>query len=63
MTFEEIRSAVTSLSPTDQKRLIMEIVPAIWPQACIDDACLEKLRSLVDEAAVKEYREQHMGSI
>lgn len=63
MTFDEIKSAVMSLSFDEQKRLIMEVVPSIWPKACADDVCVAKIRELVDEAAVKRYREEHLGSI
>ncbi len=63
MTFEEVKAAVLSLSEADQKRLITEIVPEIWPRACTDDACLVKMRELVDEETVKNYRAQNMGGI
>ncbi|MCK8603844.1 hypothetical protein [Desulfoferrobacter suflitae] len=63
MTFEEVKAAVLKLSEADQKRLIMEVVPQIWPKACIDDSCVDKVRGLVDEATVKKYKEQHMGGI
>jgi hypothetical protein len=63
MTFEEIKAAVLKLSEADQKRLLTEVVPLLWPKACVDDSCLAKIRELVDESTVKEYREQHMGTI
>lgn len=63
MTFEEIKQAILKLSPADQKRLIIEVVPEIWGEACQDDECLIKIRSLVDEDTVKKYREQHMNGI
>jgi hypothetical protein len=63
MTFEEIRTAILNLSGADQKRLITEIIPQIWPKACTDDVCLMKVRELVDEETVKGYREQHMDGI
>lgn len=63
MTFEDIKNAVMALSKDDKKRLITEIIPEIWGEACEDEACLLKLRSLVDEDAVKEYRKQHMNGI
>jgi hypothetical protein len=63
MTFDEIKSAVMNLNLDEQKRLLMEVVPSIWPKACVDDACVARIRSLVDEAAVKRYKEEHMGSI
>lgn len=63
MTFEEVKSAILGLSEADQKRVIMEVVPQIWPKACVDESCLLAVKDLVDEAAVKKYREQHMGHI
>lgn len=63
MTFEEVRSAIMNMSDSDRKRLILEVIPSIWPKACIDDACVSKFRELVDEATIKEYREQHLGGI
>lgn len=63
MTFEEVKSAVMRLSEADQKRLIVEVIPQIWPKACVDDSCVDKVRELVDEATVKRYKEEHLGSI
>jgi hypothetical protein len=63
MTFEEIKTAILNFSSEDQKRLITEVVPQIWPKACTDKACLVKMRELVDEETVKSYREQHMDAI
>ena len=63
MNFEEIKSAIMNLNDQDQKRLILEVVPAIWPTVCLDDICVDSFRQLVDEATVREYREQHLGSI
>lgn len=63
MTFEEVKLAVLSLSDSDQKRLITEVVPQIWPKACEDDLCVKRVRELVDEDTIREYKAQHMGSI
>ena len=63
MTFEEVKEAVLNLSDEDQKRLITEVIPKIWGKACNDDACLIAVRKLVDEDAVRTYREQHMNGI
>ena len=63
MTFEEVKNAVLNLSEEDQKRLITEVIPEIWKKACTDDSCLIEIRKLVDEDAVKKYREQHMNGI
>ena len=63
MTFEELVSAVMSLSVNDQRRFIVEVLPRVWPRACVDDACVAKVRELVDEATVREYKKQHLGSI
>ncbi len=63
MTLEEIKQAILQLPSVDQKRLIVEIVPAIWGQACQDEECLTVMRGLVDEETVRKYREQHMDGI
>jgi hypothetical protein len=63
MMFDEIKAAVMALSEADQKRFITEVMPMLWPKACTDDSCLLKVRELVDEETVKQYRDQHMGSL
>ena len=63
MTFEEIKAAVMGLSAVDQKRLILEVVPQVWPKACVDDSCVMRMKELVDDEMIKKYREQHMDSI
>ncbi len=63
MTFEEIRAAIVNLDQSEQKRLIMEVLPEIMPKVCTDDACLAKIRYFVNEETIKTYREQHMGGI
>ena len=63
MTFEEIKAAVMGLSAADQKRLIIEVVPQVWPKACADESCVMRMKELVDDEMIKKYREQHMDSI
>jgi hypothetical protein len=63
MMFDEIKAAVMALSEADQKRFITEVMPVLWPKACTDDSCLIKVRQLVDEETVKQYREQNMGNV
>ncbi len=63
MTFDQIKSEIMAMSEPDQRRLLTEVVPLLWPKACLDDICVAKFKELVDEATVKEYRDQHMGGI
>ncbi|MGD9504497.1 MAG: hypothetical protein AB7W37_06280 [Syntrophobacteraceae bacterium] len=63
MTYDEVRKAIVELPPEDQKRLFVEVMPLIWPKACVDEECLRTVRGLVDEQTVAEYKRQHMGSI
>jgi hypothetical protein len=63
MTFEEIKAAVMGLSPGDQRRLILEVVPAIWGKACVDDSCVKRMKQLVDDETVRKYREEHMDAL
>lgn len=63
MTLAEIKAATAELSPADQKLIILEIVPMLWPQACVDDACVKRMKELVDEEMVRKYRQEHMDTI
>ncbi len=63
MGFDEIKAAVTSLDDQGKKRVVCELLPEIWPAIVSDDSCLDFLRKLVDEAAVRKYKEEHMDSI
>jgi hypothetical protein len=63
MTLDEIKAAVMGLSAADQKRLITEIVPQVWPKACVDESCVKRMKELVDDEIVKKYRQEHMDSI
>ena len=63
MTVEALISAVLDLSVSDQRRFIVEVLPKIWPKACGDDACVDKVRELVDESVISEYRKQHLDHV
>ncbi len=63
MTFEEIKVAVIGLDAEGRKRVVCELLPEIWPTIVGDEVCLDFMRKLVDEDAVKQYKEEHMDSI
>ncbi len=63
MKMEELKAAVLQLDPSEQKRLILEILTDIMPKVCTDEACLSKIRNFVDEEAIRKYREEHMDGI
>jgi len=63
MNYEQVKTAVLNLDQSEQKRLIMEVLPEILPQVCTDEACLSTIRNFINEETVKEYKEQHMGGI
>ena len=63
MKIEEVKAAVLNLAPSDQKRLIVEVLTEIMPKVCTDEACLDKIRGFVDEETIKSYRAQHMDGI
>jgi hypothetical protein len=63
MTFDEIKAAVMALDDQGKKRVVMELLPAIWPNLVGDETCLEFLRKLVDAEVVRQYKEEHMDSI
>jgi hypothetical protein len=63
MKFDEIKAAVMSLDQGEQRRMMLELLPAIWPNLVGDDACLKLIRKLIDEASVKGYQEEHLDHI
>lgn len=63
MTFEELKAAILNLGQNEQKRLIVEVLTSVMPKVCTDDACLDKIRSFVDEETIRTYRAQHMDGI
>jgi hypothetical protein len=63
MTFDEIKAAIMKLDDKGKRRVILEVLPAIWPKIVGDDACIELLRKMVDEESIRKYREEHMDSI
>ena len=63
MTFDEIKAAVMGLDDQGKKRVVQELLPAIWPAIVADETCLKFMRKLVDEEAVRQYKEEHMDSI
>ncbi len=54
MTFDEIKAAIVGLGDQDKTRVVTELLPAIWTQIVCDEPCLEFLRKIVDEEAVKK---------
>ncbi len=63
MGFEEIKAAIMTMDINDQRRLIMEVVPQVWENACEDPACALKLKELVDKDIIHPYDEMFMGGI
>ena len=63
MTFDEIKAAVRDLDDQVKKRVVMELLPEIWPKIIGDEACLDFIRKMVDEEAVRQYKEEHMDAI
>ena len=63
MKFDEIKAAVMNLDEGEQRRVVRELLPEIWPKIVGDDACLKLIRKLVDAESVKRYQEEHMDQI
>jgi len=63
MKFDEIKAAIMNLDEGEHRRLVLELLPEIWPKIVGDDSCLKLLRKLVDEASVKKYQQEHMDHI
>ena len=63
MNFEAIKAAVINLDAGEQRRVVLELLPAIWPQIVVDASCLNLIRQLVDEESVRRYQEEHLDHI
>jgi hypothetical protein len=63
MTFDQIKAAVLKLNQKEQRRVVQELLPEIWPNLVGDESCLQLLRKLVDEESVRKYKEEHLGNI
>jgi len=63
MNFEAIKAAVINLDAAEQRRVVLELLPEIWPQIVADDACLKLIRKLVDEESAGRYQEEHLDHI
>ena len=63
MKFEEIKAAVMNLDAGEQRRVVLELLPDIWPKIVGDDACIKLIRKLVDEESVKRYQQEHLDHI
>ncbi|MGA9753940.1 MAG: hypothetical protein WBV23_02220 [Desulfobaccales bacterium] len=63
MLCEEIKTAIMNLDERDQRRLVLEVLPAIWPNLVNDDSCIKLLRNLVDEESVRRYQDEHMDHL
>jgi hypothetical protein len=61
MEFDEIKMAIKNLNEQEQRRVVLELLPEIWPKIVTDDNCIKLLRKLIDEESIKEYLEEHMN--
>lgn len=63
MKFEEIKAAVMNLDEGEQRRVVLELLPEIWPKIVGNDACIKLIRKLVDEESVKRSQQEHLDHI
>ncbi len=63
MEFDEIKVEIMNLNEEEQRRIVLELLPEIWPQIVSDDSCIKLLRKLVDEESIKRYQEEHMNHL
>jgi hypothetical protein len=63
MEFEAIKAAVMNLDEGQQRRVVLELLPAIWPHIAADEACLKLIKKLIDAESVKRYQEEHLDHI
>jgi len=57
MRLEEIKDTIMSMDTSEQKRLIIEVIPHVWEGASDDASCALKLKELVDKDITQLYDE------
>lgn len=63
MSYEQVKELILNMDRSDQKRLIEEVAPEIWAEACTDDSCAHRIKDLVDNDIWRRYEMMHMGGI
>ncbi len=63
MKYEDLKAALLNLEDREQRRLILELLPEIWPKLAADNACVAVLRKLLDEESVRIFQEEHLDHI
>jgi hypothetical protein len=63
MTFDELKAAIMNLDAQAQRRVVLEVLPAMWPQIVEDKACLILLKKLIDAESERLYQEEHMDHL
>ncbi len=63
MNFEDIKAAIMNLDEAEQRKLVLEVLPEIWPKIVGDNSCIKLIRQLVDEESVKRYQQEHLDHI
>ncbi len=63
MKYEDLKAALLNLEDREQRRLILELLPEIWPKLAADSACVAALRKLLDEESVRIFQEEHLDHI
>ena len=63
MKFDEIKAAVMNLDAGEQRRVVFELLPAIWPKIVEDEPCIKFIRKLIDAESVKRYQQEHLDHI
>ena len=63
MNFEAIKTAVMNLDEGEHRRVVLELLPVIWPKIVEDEACIKLIRKLIDEESVKRYQKEYLDHI
>lgn len=63
MNFADIKAAIMNLDEAEQRKLVLEVLPEIWPHLAGDASCIKLIRQLVDEESVKRYQQEHLDHI
>lgn len=63
MEFDDIKAAILKLDEAKQRKLVVAVLPEIWPNLVADAACIKLIRQLIDDESIKQYQQEHIDHI
>lgn len=63
MNCKDLKAAIMKLDKVEQRKLMLAVLPEIWPNLAGDAACIKLIKQLVDAESIQQFQEEHMDHI